>query len=427
MHIAGLLYGSKLLDLVGFEHPPILGPEAATGAIEAMIDRYGSVFVKPVFAAAVGKKGKANLVARAFDVQSALEAKVRLYFATHSVGNILTQASGVTFEACVPSDHEIYFSLSDSTKYRAPTATITHFGGVDIEQLDPGRIAEIPFDSLTGLTASAIAGALAELDAPAEIISPLAQALPSLWELMRNYGVSMIEINPIRMRREADGRLIAVACDFKCSFDRDDPRWRRLGLPATLFSAERSAFEAEINVLRTYQGQSDVFVLNPEGSILPQAFGGGAGTLVTEILGDAAILVTDFGGNPPYAKMKDIAEICLRNWLPQANVLLVIGGRSNNTDILATFQAIADALRSHFAAHGPTPVYVVVGRGGPNLVQGMTALARALDDLQLPYVFFGLDSELSQVVRYAHAADRWMKAGGRAAVADRLGLPRKAG
>lgn len=427
MQIAGLLHGSKLLDLVAFEHAAVLGPEASASEIGAMIEAHGSVFIKPVFAGGIGKKGKANLVGRAFDVKSALAEKERLYFATHTVGNITAKANGVTFEACVPSDYEIYFSLSDSTRFRAPTATIAHQGGVEIEQLDRGKIAEIPFDGLTGLTAGDIASALARLEAPDEIISPLVQALPPLWELMRNYGVSTIEINPIRMRRDQGGRLTPVACDFKAGFDRDDPRSKRLKLPSHLFEEERSAFEAEINALRTYQGQSDVFVLNPDGTVLPQSFGGGAGTLVTEILGGDAILATDFGGNPPYPKMKSISRICLGAWLTQANVLLVIGGRSNNTDIFVTFRAIADALREHFISQGPTPVYVVVGRGGPNLVHGMTALAETLDALQLPYRFFGLDSELSEVVRYAQSADRWMKAGGRALVAERLGLARKAG
>ena len=49
-----------------------------------------------------------------------------------------------------------------------------------------------------------------------------------------------------------------------------------------------------------------------------------------------------------------------------SNVLFIIGGKSNNTDILETFRAMADALREHFGKHGPSPLYVVAGRGGPN-------------------------------------------------------------
>ena len=63
--------------------------------------------------------------------------------------------------------------------------------------------------------------------------------------------------------------------------------------------------------------------------------------------------------------MKSVAAICFRHWLAQSNVLFIIGGKSNNTDIFETFRAMADALREHFAKHGPTPLFVVIGRGGP--------------------------------------------------------------
>jgi len=218
------------------------------------------------------------------------------------------------------------------------------------------------------------------------------------------------------------GRLVPVACDFKCGFDRDDPRRERLNLPASLFAGDYSDFEHEINQLRTYQGQSDVFVINPKGTILAPTFGGGANSLVTQALGDEAIISSDFGGNPPYEKMHDVARICFKYWLAQSNVLFIIGGKSNNTDIFETFRAMADALREHFGAHGPTPLYVVIGRGGPNLVRGLGAMRDTVEALGLPYRFFGFDSAMSEVVNYALAADRWMKARGRSQVAKSMGL-----
>jgi succinyl-CoA synthetase beta subunit len=426
MQLAGLLYGSRLLRFVGFPCPEVLGPEATETEIKALIDRHGMIFLKPVFKGGIGKKGKAGLLGRAKDLRTALQEKERLFFAEHRVGNVVAKAQGVTFEAGVPAQHEVYFALSDSTRFRAPTVTLTHHGGVDIEELEKGKIAEVPFEALTGLKAFVIANALADLKAPREIVSPLVQNLPRLWELMHDFGMTTLELNPIRMRPDARGRLVPVACDFKCGFDRDDPRWGRLGLPDHLFAADQSEFETEINQLRTHQGQSDVYVINPNGTILAPTFGGGANSLVTEVLGDDAIISTDFGGNPPYEKMREVARICFKYYLGQANVLFVIGGKSNNTDIFTTFRAIADALREYFSAHGPTPLFVVVGRGGPNLIRGLGALADTIDALGLPYRFFGFDSAISEVVNYAQAADRWMKAGGREQVAQRLGSRRAA-
>jgi len=422
MQVTGMLYGAKLLKFVGFPSSEVLGPDASEEQIKALIDRHGSIFIKPVFKGGVGKKGKAGLIGRAKDLRTALAEKERLYFVEHRHGNQVAKANGVTFEGAVPAQHEVYFSITDSTHFRAPTMTLTHHGGMDIEELEKSQIANVPFDSLTGLKAFVVANALSSLSAPKQLISPLVQQLPKLWELFHNFGVTTLELNPIRMREDRAGRLLPVACDFKCGFDRDDARWQRLGLPSHVFAVDYSDFELEINQLRTYQGQSDVYVINAQGTILAPTFGGGANSLVTEMLGDEAIISSDFGGNPPYEKMKEVARICFKHWLKQSNVLFIIGGKSNNTDIFETFRAMADALREHFSAQGPSPVYVIVGRGGPNLVRGMGALRDTLDALGLPYHMFGFDSDMSEVVNYARRINEWMKAGGRAEVARALNL-----
>jgi len=429
MQVTGMLYGSKMLRFVGFPTSEVLGPGASEDEIKTLIDQHGEVIIKPVFKGGVGKKGKAGLIGRARDLKSALKEKERLYFVEHCHGNQVAKANGVTFEGAVPAKHEVYFSITDSTRFRAPTMTLSHHGGMDIEELDKSQVAQIPFDPLTGLKAFVVANALSELAAPKELISPLVQQLPKLWELYHNFGMTTLELNPIRMRPDRQGRLTPVACDFKCGFDRDDPRWQRLDLPAQLFAIDYSDFEQEINRLRTYQGQSDVCVINAQGTILAPTFGGGANSLVTQMLGDDAIISSDFGGNPPYEKMKEVAQICFKHWLKQTNVLFIIGGKSNNTDIFETFRAMADALREHFSQLGPTPVYVVVGRGGPNLVRGMSAMRDTMEALGLPYRIFGFDSDMSEVVHYARKVNDWMKSGGREQLAARLriGQPATAG
>ncbi|CAM3662750.1 ATP citrate lyase citrate-binding domain-containing protein [Polaromonas hydrogenivorans] len=425
MQVTGMLYGARMLQFVDFPTTEVLGPDASEEQIKALIDKHGLIFIKPVFKGGVGKKGKAGLIGKATDLKTALKEKERLYFVEHRVGNTVAKANGVTFEAGMPAEHEVYFSITDSTHFRAPTMTLTHHGGMDIEELEKNQVVQIPFDPLTGLKAFVVANALSSLGAPKQIISPLVQHLPKLWELYHDYGMSTLELNPIRMREDKRGRITPVACDFKCGFDRDDPRWRRLNLPASLFAVDYSDFEQEINQLRTYQGQSDVYVINDQGTILAPTFGGGANSLVTQMLGDDAIISSDFGGNPPYEKMKEVARICFKHWIRQSNVLFIIGGKSNNTDIFETFRAMADALREHFSRHGATPLYVVIGRGGPNLVRGMGAMRDTLDALGVPYRFFGFDSDMSEVVLHAKQVDAWMKAGGREQVAARLGIAAK--
>lgn len=422
MQITGMYWGSKLLKYVDFPTSEVLGPEATNDEIKGLIERHGEVFIKPMFKGGVGKKGKAGLLGRAKDISTASKEKARLYFAEHFHNNTYSKAEGVTFEGGVPAEYELYFSITDSTEYRAPMITLTHHGGIDIEELPADKIARIPFDPLTGLKGFVISNALRQLGAPKELVSPLVQNLPKLWDLFHNYGMTTLELNPIRMQRNKKGRLIPVACDFKCAFDGDDPNVARLGLPEDLDTSSYSDFELEVNALRTYQGQSDVFVINEEGTVTTMTFGGGANALVTELLGDVGNISSDFGGNPPYAKMHDISRIVYKYWLKQSNVLFIIGGKANNTDIYETFRAMADALRDYFNTYGPIPLYVVVGRGGPNLVRGLGYMQDTLDALGLPYQMFGFDSAMSEVVNFAQAADEWMKNGGREIVAEKLGI-----
>jgi hypothetical protein len=120
--------------------------------------------------------------------------------------------------------------------------------------------------------------------------------------------------------------------------------------------------------------------------------------------------------------MFQISQIVFKHWLPQSNVLFIVGGKANNTDIFLSFRAMGDALRWYFRTHGPVPLFVVVGRGGPNLIQGMVYLQDVLLGLGLPYRFFGFDSALSEVINYAMDIDTWMAREGRARLAAKMGI-----
>lgn len=408
MQLSGLKYGAMLLDLVRFPHPEFLTGSATNAEIRRLIDTHERIVVKPVFHEAAGKKGKAGLVRVVDNMHDALAAKRDFFFATHRVGSRTVQANGVTFEAFIESDAEIYFAITESTRERKPAFTISPFGGTEVEDLPPEKRRTISIDPFIGLKSFDVTNALRDLGCPVEFVSPLVQHLPSMWDLYEDYGITTIELNPIRLHPDTEtGLLIPYACDIKAAFDQDDPAHTRTGLSDSIFRLDESPFEDEINRLRTYQGQSDALEMNPAGTILPFMFGGGAASAATETLGDRAIFSSDFGGNPPYEKMYDIARIALRHHLAAANVLLVIGGKANNTDIYVTFRGMFDALRDHCAERGTPDIYVVIGRGGPNLVRGMSYARDILDALGLPYTMFGHDTSMIQVLEYTLRVEEW--------------------
>jgi len=413
MQIAGLRFGTQLLDLVEFPVVKSLGGGATLDELQQMLDDYGKLVVKPFFYGGVGKKGKAGLIRFVDNLTDAMRAKEELYFATHTWGNKTVRANGVIFEEFVQSDTEIYFSITSSTRMRKPIFTITPHGGVEVENLSPDKKRVVWIDPFIGIKSFDLTNNLNDLNCPEHYISPLVQQLPKLWSLFNDFGLTTLEINPIRIKK-VGARYTPVACDLRAAFDQDNPAWRRIDLPNAIFQAEVTPFESEINQLRTYQGQSDVLELNPEGTILPFMFGGGANTAATETLGQRAIFASDFGGNPPYEKMYAISRIVLKHWYDKANVLLIIGGKANNTDIYVTFKGMFDALRDHVAQHGRRPLYVVIGRGGPNLIQGMFYAKDIMDRLKIPYRMFGHDSSMIAVLEYAKKIDDWWGEKGKA-------------
>jgi succinyl-CoA synthetase beta subunit len=419
MQISGLKYGRRLLELVEYPVAQSLDESATIDEIQRMLDECKRLVVKPAFSGGVGKKGKAGLIRFVDHITDALKAKEDLFFAEHQYGSRAIRASGVSFEEFVQSDLEVYFSISTSTRKRKPVFTISPFGGVEIESLSPSKQRVVWIDPFIGIKSFDITNALSDTGCPEKFISPLVQHLPKLWDLYDNYGMTLLEINPIRMKA-VEKSFVPLACDVKVAFDQDNPAWKRLELPQAIFEVETTPFESEINRLRTYQGQSDVLELNPKGSIMPFMFGGGAATAATEILGGQAIFSSDFGGNPPYEKMYSIARIVFEHWYDKADTLLVIGGKANNTDIFVTFKGLFDALQDHAAAHGKKPLYTVVGRGGPNLIQGMFYAKDMLDRLKLPYKMFGFDTSMIETLEYAKKVDLWWRKEGKQEYVKRM-------
>jgi succinyl-CoA synthetase beta subunit len=400
------------MELVEFPCPKFLLGSATREEIQSMIDYNGKVIVKPFFSGGVGKKGKAGLIKIASNLDEAMAAKEELYFAEHFHGTKAVKANGVNFEEFVESDIEVYFSITDSTIERKPIFTITPYGGVDIEELPADKKRIVWIDPFIGIKSFDITNALVDLGCPDKYISPLVQHLPKLWDLYYNYGVTTLELNPVRLKKSGSG-YIPVACDIKASFDQDNPEWKRIGLPTSTFISETTTFENDINKLRTYQGQSDVVEINPKGSIIPFMFGGGANSAATETLGTKAIFASDFGGNPPYEKMYEISRIVIDHFIDRCNVFLVIGGKANNTDIYVTFKGIFDAMRDFMSENGRRPIYTIIGRGGPNLIQGMFYAKDILDTLKLPYKMFGFDTSMIQVLNYAKKIDDWWGVSGK--------------
>ena len=357
---------------------------------------WGSGIVKPDVLA--GKRGKAGTVREVDDYHEAMTLLKKV--AAKVVSG--QQPRTAYLVQTVPADLEIFSAITYNSRYLAPSLTVSTKGGMEVESIDEADKVTVPLNVFRGLNAYQASEALTQAGlAEGKLSSKLALCLVKQWDMFSATGMQSCEINPWRVTK-AGG---VYACDFKATFDENNIKFKDLGVELPEYPSMVDAFEEEMNAwaAASHQGQAHVADLGGK-LILPMLFGGGASTIAIETLAQAGgdpMFLSDFGGNPPYERMKKTAEICLRHKLADASLLLILGGKANNTQIDITFAAIADALQEWVDDNGPRPIPVVVGRGGPGLVQGFAVLKKTLENLGMPYVFFGPDTPITLVAAYA--------------------------
>ena len=364
--------------------------------VKQKLGTWGSGIVKPDVLA--GKRGKAGTVRKVDDYRKAMQILKKV--AATVVSGQQPRTSYMVQD--VSADLEVFSAITYNSRCLAPSLTVSIQGGMDIESVDESAKVTVPMNVFRGLNAYQASEALVKAGLPeGKLNSKLALCLVKQWDMFSATGMQSCEINPWRVTNSG----AVCACDFKATFDENNIKFKDLGFELPEYPTMVDAFEEEMNAwsASSHQGQAHVADLGGK-LILPMLFGGGASTIVIETLSQAGgdpMFLSDFGGNPPYERMKKTAEICLRHKLADASLLLILGGKANNTQIDITFAAIADALQEWVDDNGPHPIPVVIGRGGPGLVQGFAVMKKTLENLGMPYVFFGPDTPITLVAAYA--------------------------
>jgi len=393
--ISELTFLKQLAPRFAILTPEFIEWPAQRQRIQDCINKWPAAIAKPDILA--GGRGKAGAMEKIDTAKAAIQTLQRLS-SLEFKGRMARTSYLVEF---IPTTYEVYTAITYDSRYLSPVITISLKGGVDVEQIKDTEKKSFPIDIYKGLDVYQAGDILNSLDCPDKLISPLARAVVNLWDLFITSGMQMCEVNPWRITSENK----AVACDFKAVYDQANFKQKNPGFDWPEYPENISEFEEEMNRWNSssYQGQAHVSDINGKG-ILPVLFGGGASTIVIETLiqnnGDPMFL-SDFGGNPPYERMYGTANICFKHKLADAKLLLILGGKANNTRIDITFQAIADAIAANAHLRNGKDLPVIVGRGGSGLVLGLTAMQRTLDELSWPYAIFGPDTPISMVAQYS--------------------------
>ncbi len=375
--------------------PEFLVEPVAQSVVKQKLEQWGTGIVKPDVL--TGKRGKSGVIRRVTDYREAVRM-LKQVAATEVSGQ---QPRTAYIVQAVPADFEVFSAITYNSRLLGPSLTISLQGGVDIESVADSDKVTVPVPIFQGLNAYQASEALTKLGLEGQLNARLARYLVNQWDMFISTGMLSCEINPWRVSRD----LRIYACDFKATFDGNNRKFRDLGIRWPEYPSNETPFEEEMGAwaASSYRGQAHVSDLGGK-KVLPLLFGGGASTIAVETLaqmGGDPVFLSDFGGNPPYERMKKTAAICFKHHLAEASLLLILGGKANNTQIDVTFAAIADALEEWVDENGPLSIPVVVGRGGPGLVQGFGTLKKTLENLDMPYVFFGPDTPITLVASYA--------------------------
>eukprot|EP00930_Biecheleria_cincta_P016979 TRINITY_DN13627_c0_g1_i1.p1 TRINITY_DN13627_c0_g1~~TRINITY_DN13627_c0_g1_i1.p1 ORF type:complete len:1043 (-),score=190.41 TRINITY_DN13627_c0_g1_i1:246-3374(-) len=174
--------------------------------------------------------------------------------------------------------------------------------------------------------------------------------------------------------------------------------------------------EAAVHELDSRTGASLKFtLLNSRGRVWTLIAGGGASVVYTDTICEYGFTKElanygEYSGDPPekfvYEYAKTILGVMTSSPEPHGKILLIGGGVANFTDVASTFKGIIKALKQYGAALKACGTTVWVRRGGPNYLEGLTAMRKACEEIGIPAHVYGPEAHLTSIVRDALGGER---------------------
>lgn len=295
----------------------------------------------------------------------------------------------VLIEERVSAVRELYVACLQDTGARGPVLLAGTAGGSGIESA--GQVLRYPLDATTPAEFSE------SLRRGLEAVAPgFAAFCRGLVEAFEASDARQIEINPVAVL--ADGAFVAL--DAKVALDADAAfrhhEWEAYGQRGDIGKAltPREASVRNIDAgARWYQGTAGKY-REMGGDVAVLLSGGGASIVIMDELtrhGLKAANYTEYSGNPPREKVRDLARIVLSK--PGLRGLLIAGGVANFTDIKETLGGIVDALDE------TRPTYpIVVRRAGPNEKEGMELMRACAERNGLHLALHGKETTMRDAV-----------------------------
>ncbi len=371
----------KIFKKYGIPTPKFMFADHISDELVEFVNGLGECVVKSQVL--VGKRGKAGAVKFCKNPDEALETVQALLqypvYGEMPVGVIVSEKANVL--------KELYASITYSTEIRAPLLTLSLEGGMDIEEVPPGKIRSWEINPLKGLYPHTVRNYLLELGFPREymgVLRELSEVIANMYRAFWEAEARLLEINPLAICN-VEGKQRVLALDAVVIID-DDASVPPANVYGVRTAMKRPPTEREVEASLIdrddHRGKAGSYV-EVDGDIAMMTFGGGGSTVTIETtyaIGLRPANFTDIGGNPPAEKMYKITRIILSK--PGIRGVLVCGGTANNTRIDVTLgEGVANAIRDLYKEGKLNPNWIwVVRRNGPEAEKGLRMLFEAFKE-----------------------------------------------
>jgi len=281
----------------------------------------------------IGGRGKAGGIQLADDPEGAFRQAQRILgmdVRGYKVARVLVeQAADIA--------QEFYLSITVDRDRQANVIILSAAGGMDIEEIaekHPEKVAKLWLTAGLGLRDFHIRQLAVQAGVPAELLKQLAPIMRKVYEILKSYDATLVEINPLA--RLADGRLVAL--DGKMEID-DNALFRQQKLAALKEAEGDHPLELEAR-------RRGLAYVKLDGNV--GVIGNGAGLVMTTLdmiqrNGGKAANFLDIGGGAKAEVVRNALEVVLSDPDVKSVLINVFGGITRCDEVA---RGLLDVMRS---------------------------------------------------------------------------------
>jgi ATP citrate (pro-S)-lyase len=367
----------------------------------------------------IGQRGKHDLVKLRCTVDEAIdfcEARLNKELEINGVSGPITH---FILEPFIAHSDEYYVSIVPNRLNT--TISFSAYGGVEIED-NWAKVLTVDVgvdEAIDDVDMSTFEAQMREKGVDDDRVAAVLEFVRTSYRIFIDLDFALLELNPFCFASDDvgdDARLDLLPLDLVAELDdtaffKNRHKWfAELEFPHP-FGRRMSDEEQYIASLDAKTGASlKLTVLKPSGRIWNLVAGGGASVIFADTvcdLGYAHELANygEYSGAPneeeTYRYARTVLDLATRFPDGKSKALLIGGGIANFTDVAKTFKGIIHAIKEFREQLAAASMKIFVRRAGPNYELGLDLMRKLGEEIGIPVVVYGPETQMTYIVAQA--------------------------